>query len=87
MTINEMYKKVQDIKGMGLEIGDPEHGDFILYAKVYERLPEFTHKLVLHNIPFMVDSQRSNDTYRKVWVKEEHAQQLYSVDYGMTVDS
>ncbi len=86
MNINEMNKRIQDIKGMGLGIGDPKHGDFVLYAKVYEKLPEFIGKMIRHNIPFMVEPQWKDNNYRKIWVKEEHAHKLYSVSYGMTVD-
>jgi hypothetical protein len=84
MNINEMHKRLEDIKGMGLSIGDPKHGDFVLYVKVYERLAEFVTKLILHHIPFVVSED--GVVYRTVWVKEEHAQQLYSVNYGMFVD-
>jgi hypothetical protein len=89
MDINEMQKRIKDIEAMGLSIGDPKHGDFILYAKVYNRLTEFIHKIIQHNIPFMVDSL-DGDPYHRVWVKEEHAHQLHSVKskgpYMMPVD-
>lgn len=92
MDINEMQKRVKDIEGMGLSIGDPTldmetrytHGNFVLYAKVHNRLIEFIRKIVQHNIPFMVDSI-DGDPYHRVWVKEEHAHQLYSVHYDMFV--
>jgi hypothetical protein len=85
MTIDEMKKRVKDIEGMGLSIADPHSGRFVLYVKVYERLPEFMELLSQHKIPFVVGDVGSDD-YRTVWVKEKHAKALYSVNYGMSVD-